>query len=376
MKKYSTLIYCVVINSFILAFVLWVYPNKLFTTVPEENWWTALSIITTISFGVIAVGITIIFRERSQKEQIDNLVERIAKNENENLRINEIISGIIEVQNATENQSEKVWNDLLGKINKLDNKSIISPFTLRTWSTIAWKQGHLKYTILLREKALSLDENDFRSRIMLCSALTYEKTVDKKRIEYLLDKTNQMDSINSNDNFEHYNNIRGLFHLRVGEYKEAQSCFLNNCEITQQTWPFKGVIVSMLFDKSISNEEIKNKIEPFDKTSKWYDDSIIDTRPLRLMISAIIDKTKSTEFYSIFTPKNIAEIIKKYDSDFVKSKFFNGYEIIQSKYNDYEIDLLYLTYYYFFGAFDEKADKEINKTHVIEKINKMIKNAL
>jgi tetratricopeptide (TPR) repeat protein len=376
MNRFFTIILSVIFNILILVTVLWLLPFKYFTTNPDKEWWTALSIITTVSFGVIAVGVTVIIRERNQKGRIDSLENKILESNNESKRINEIISGILQVQNAAENQSESIWDDLLTKIKELDFKGLISPLTLRTWSTVAWKQGHLKKAVLLREKAFEQDKNDFKSRVMLCSALTYEQSVDKTRIENILDNTDLKSDYISDENIDHYNNIRGAYHLRIGEFDKAQDCFSKSIEKNIQTWPFKGLIISMILDKSKTNEEIKTKIESFDKNSKWYDDTIVNMKPFRLMVSAILDKSKSNVFYSYFTPKKIAEIVKAYDCEFVKSKFFNGYEIIKSKYADKDIELIYLTYYFFVGAFDSEAEKEIKKSTLVKKINKMIKNAL
>jgi tetratricopeptide (TPR) repeat protein len=280
------------------------------------------------------------------------------------------------MQDASENESLSIWENLLLNIKSIKNTTIIKPITLRTWSRLAWKQGYLEIAIKLREKAYDLNKNDISSRAMLCSALIHEKNINKTKIENILNNTDLTKDEVTDDNIIHILNIKGKYLTKIKKYKEAVECFYKGIEFDTQAWPYKGLIAGLIMDKEISNDKIIEQIKKFPKDSQWYVNPSMNQEFYRLMVESFFDKKKTKYFYQAFTPKAIAELTKRYSDEFMRYKFFDFYEAINSRFEDKELAQVYLTYYYFMGSYDEQATKILQNKKTINKINENIKNAL
>lgn len=53
-------------------------------------------------------------------------------------------------------------------------------------------------------------------------------------------------------------------------------------------------------------------------------------------------------------------------------EFFNFYSQITKKYNDKELNILYLTFYKLLGVYDDQADNKLQKQETLDEINRKI----
>ncbi len=362
----------------IILMFLYLFPAVYFAEEPSEKWWNALSIVVAISFGVIAISLTVLLRERESKSKVKELEQKInnlskVNTENYTNTLN-IISNILDIQNASEIQSKLVWQNVQKNISKIDNIGIIKSLTLRTWSTLAWKQGYLKVTRNLREKAFQLDNKNFRNRVMLCSILTQEEKPDITRIENILNNTDLSSDEITDTNIDHFYNIKGKFYKRIGRFIDASDCFKKAIERNIQTWPFNDYILTLLMRQDVKNSFIREEIDRIASidNSKWLDDSVLNQKAFRLLVDSFLDKTKIDNFYNYLTPLKIAELANRYDNEYVKLEFFNFFSQIRTKYNDNDLNILYLTYYRMLGVYDKEADIELEKQEIQNEINKRI----
>lgn len=378
MKNHKNIIISIIISVVLIIIILYLFPSIYFAEDPPEKWWNALSIVVAINFSVIALSVTILLRERESKEKIKKIeqdLEKTSENVNEKYKntIN-IISNILDVQNASEIQSRSIWNSVERNIDNIDDIDILKSLTLRTWSTLAWKQGFLDVSLKLREKAYNLDKDNFRNRVMLCSILTQEKKPDVTRIENILDNTNLKSDDITDENIDHYYNIKGNFYKKTGEFQKAAESFNKALNLNVQTWSFKGYIISLIMQEDIDNEFIKEELERIVNIpdTKWFDDTVLNQKVFRLFINAVIDKSERKKFYNYLTPLKISELLNKYNNEYVKLEMFNFYSQITKKYKDEKLNILYLTFYKLLGVYDEQADIELMKQPVKDKINQSI----
>ena len=59
-----------------------------------------------------------------------------------------------------------------------------------------------------------------------------------------------------------------------------------------------------------------------------------------------------------------------HNNEYVKIGFFNFYSQITKKYNNKELNMLYLTFYKLLGVYDDKAENELKKQETLDEINK------
>lgn len=352
----------VITNIIIFIITIILISTKYFAVSPENQWWTALAIIVAISTASLGVGVTILLREKDFKSELKSIEKRLVNSYN-------IIANIANVQDASENESQEIWNNLVKNVESIDNTEIIKPITLRTWSRMAWQQNYLDVAIKLREKAFDLDPKDNSSRVMLCSALTHKEKVDKTRIEFILNHT-----VPQNDSeLAHLNNIAGKYYSKVKDYDKVAECSLKSMTVNNTGWAFNSYVECLIQNKKWETEKIKETINSFSDKSKWYTSTSLNQTPFRLMIESFFDNTKRQEFYDYFTVSTVNKIIHRYGNLFMKHKLFDFFNAVRERFNDEESETVYLTYYYFMGSYDEEADKKILEPKIIEKINSKIK---
>lgn len=378
MKNFKTVSKSVIISVILIIIILYYWPSLYFAKVPSENWWTALSIIVAISFGVIVISVTLLLRVKESKEKIATLENNLEKYYTDYKKSNEnvlsFISGILDVQSVSETEIYTIWERVKNNIDKIIESGILKSQTVRLWSEIAWKQGHLDVTLDLREKAYQLDSKDFRNRVMLCRILTQAKKPDGTRIENILNNTDlKSDNIIDQD-IDHFYNIKGMFYKKIGKFEEASKSFKKALELNIQTWPFNEYIITLIMREEIDSLFIKSEIERIKKipNSKWLDETDLYQNVFRLFINGFINKSEIEKFNKCLTPLMISELIYKYNNEYVKMEFFNFYSQITKKYNDKDLNILYLTFYKLLGVYDDQADNELQKQETLDEINKKI----
>jgi len=369
----------------LMVIFLYYLPLLYFAEVPSENWWTALSIIVAIGFGVItlcilsiSLSVKVLFSEKDSKEKLASLEEDIKKYSTDKKKshkdILSFISSILDVQNVSETEIYTIWERVNNNIDKINKIGILKSQTVRIWSEIAWKQGHLDIACSLREKAYQLDSKDFRNRVMLCSILTQDKKPDITRIENIFNNTDlKSDGIIDQD-IDHFYNVKGMFYKKIGKFKEASESFKKALELNIQTWPFNEYIITLIMREDIDNEFIKNEIDRIKKipNSKWLDETDLYQKVFRLFVNGFINKLEIDKFYNCLTPLMISKLTYRYDNQYVKEEFFNFYSQITKKYNEKELNILYLTFYKLLGVYDDQANNELQKPETLDEINKKI----
>ena len=364
------------INLIILIIIIKLVQTEYFAITPDKSWWTALTVIIAISTAFLLIGINLLLKENDYKNEIKKLRQEINRVSNANqqlfMRTHRITSNLTNVQDASENENEELWKELMDNIKQIEDRQLFKPITLRSWSRIAWKNDYLDYSVKLREKAFDLDKDNLRSRVMLCSALTYKDQVDKTRIESILENTYPK----NDSELLHYYNIKGNYFVRIGEYYEAEKCFSISKKLDADSWAYKGFVVSLLMNNEYDNSKIHNEIEKFSYKSQWFMNSSLNHKPFRLMVESFFNKEKINDFYNLFNTKKIVELTQRYNNNFMKHKLLNFYNTIENRFNDKELSMVYLTYYYFIGTYDKEADTMINDEKIINGINDRIKNVL
>ena len=367
MKNLKTISISVISSVITIIIILYIRPFSYFTVAPSEKWWTALSIIVAISFAVIAISITVLLRERESKERLASLEKKLKEDSTFNRESYEnilgLISNLLEVQEVTETQSHEHWTKVQNNIKGINSFGLLTSFNLRTWSILAWKQGNINATRTLREKAYQLDSNDFRNRVMLCNILTQDKKPDKTKIENILNKIDlKSDNIVDEDK-DHFYNIKGMYYKKIGQIKKASESFKNSLEFNIQTWPFYEYIITLIMREDITNTYIKKEIKKLESipNSKWLDDKVLYQKAFRLFANCFINKSEINKFYNYLTPLTISKLVYEYNNQYDKMKFFNFYSHIIKKYNDKELNTLYLTFYKLLGVYDDQADNELQK---------------
>ena len=376
MKNFKTISISVIISVILMVIILYYLPSLYFAEAPSGNWWTALSIIVAISFGVIAISITVLLREKDSKEKVASLEKNLEIYYTDYKKSYEdvlsFISSILDVQNVSETEIYTIWERVGNSIDKINEVGILKSQTVRVWSEIAWKQGHLDIARSLREKAYQLDSKNFRNRVMLCSILTQDKMPDNSRIENIFNNTDlESDGINNQD-IDHFYNVKGMFHKKIGKFEEASESFKKALAVNIQTWPFNEYIITLIMREEIDNSFIKSEIERIKRIpkSKWLDEKDLYQKVFRLFVNGFINKLEIDKFYNCLTPLMISGLIYKYNNEYVKSEFFNFYSQITKKYNDKELNILYLTFYKLLGVYDDQAEKELQKPETLDEINK------
>lgn len=265
MKNFKIISISVIISVILIVIILYCLHSLYFAEVPSGNWWTALSIIVAISFGVIAISITVLLREKDSKEKVASLEKNLEKYYTDYKKSYEnvltFISNILDVQNVSETEFYTIWERVKNNIDKINEIGILKSQTVRIWSEVAWKQGHLDITLDLREKAYQLDSKDFRNRVMLCSILTQAKKPDSTRIENILNNTDLKSDDIIDPDIDHFYNIKGMFYKKIGKFEEASESFKKALELNIQTWPFNEYIITLIMREEIDSLFIKSEIE-------------------------------------------------------------------------------------------------------------------
>ena len=356
MKNFITISISVIISVIIIVIILYLLPTLNFAENTSGQWWTALSIIVAIGILSISLSVTVLFREKDSKEKIASLEQNLEK-------VMNFISNILDVQNVSETEIYSIWERLKSNLDKIYEIGILKSQTIRIWSEIAWKQGHLDIALDLREKAYQLDSKDFRNRVMLCSILTQAKKPDRTRIENILNNTDlKSDNIIDMD-IDHFYNIQGMFYKKIGKYEEASKSFKIALELNIQTWPFNEYIITLIMREEIDTSFIKSEIERIKRipNSKWLDEKDLFQSVFRLFVNGFINKSEIKKFNNFLTQSTISELINKYNNEYIKMEFFNFYSQISKKYNDQDLNFLYLTFYRILGVYDDQADEELQK---------------
>lgn len=363
MKNFKTISISVIISVIFIIIILYFLPSLNFAKNPSENWWTALSVLVALSIGVIGTSVTILFKEINSKIKVTRLEKILEKYTKAYENVLGFISNILELQEVTEIQSKEHWERVENNIDKINDFGLLTSFNLRTWSILAWKQGHIDVTRRLREKAYQLDSNDFRNRVMLCNILTQEEKPDNTKIENILNNIDlKSDNIVDEDK-DHFYNIEGMYYKKIGQIKKASESFKKSLELNIQTWPFYEYIITLLMREDITNKDIKIEIKKLEKmpNSKWLDDTVLYQKAFRLFVHGFLNKSEIEKFNKYLSPLTISKLIHKYNNDYDKIKFFNFYSHIIKKYNDEELNTLYLKFYELLGVYDDQADIELQK---------------
>jgi len=374
MNNFKIISISVIVSVILIILILYHLPSIYFAEAPSGNWWTALSIIVAISFGVIAISLTVLLKEKESTAKVESLENDIKKCLADYKNVLSFISNILEVQNFSETKNRENWEKIEKNISETKNINILKSLPLRAWSTIAWKQGLLAVAIRLREKAYQLDSNNFRNRVMLCSILTQSKKPDITKIENILKNTDLESDDITDDDKDHFYNIKGMFYKKIGKFKEASESFKKILEFNIQTWPFDEYIITLIMREDIGNVFIKSEIERIKKipNSKWLDDKVLYQKAFRLFTNGFINKSEIGKFYNYLTPLITSKLINEFDNEYEKMEFFHFYSQIAKKYNDMDLNILYLTFYKLLGEYDDQADIEIQKQEIIDEINKKI----
>lgn len=362
-KKEIISVILIVINVLFFGILIKLITDQYFSKLPDKEWWTALAIVVAISTAVFIVGINLILNQKEYKDKLNSLENRV-------MEAYKIISNITNVQDASENENEEIWKDLILEIQSIKDTKLIKPITLRTWSRIAWKNGYLNYALKLREKAFNLDKDDVTGRNMLCSALLHQEHVDITKIEFIFDNT----VLNTDSQFVHFYNMKGLYYTRIKDYGKAVECYSKSITKDLDTWAYKGFITSLIMNGDDA-EKIKSEVDNFSTNSQWYNDNVLSQKPFRLMIEAFLGTGKIDNFYKYFNTKNISEITQRYNNKFMKHTFFDFFDAVESRFNE-EMQMIYLTYYYLIGSYDKSAEKKLENEDIIREINERIKNGL
>ena len=378
MKYLLTIFISVIISVIIVNFLPYLSPPSLVAVAPSALWWTALAIIATISLGVIGISVAVLSRENESKKEIASLKENLEKYSTENKKANNdflnFISNTFEIQNVSETKNHDNWKSIDKYINSYSDSVFLNAQTLRAWSTVAWKHGYKTLALKLRETAYESNTKDFLSRVMLCSILTQDKKPDNARIENILNNTDLNSDNITNEDRDHFYNIRGAWYKKNGKFKEASESFEKAIEVNIQTWAINEYILTLIMQEEITNTFIKSEIDRIKRipNSKWLDDTVLYQRAFRLFANGFINKSKIDVFYNYLTPLMISELVSKYNNEYFKLMFFNFYSQITKKYNDKELNILYLTFYKLLGVYDDQADIELQKQEIIDEINNKI----
>ncbi len=352
MKYLITILSSVIISVITIGLILYFFPYLLIAIAPSENWWTALSIIVAINFGVIGISFYVLHREYQSTKKLASIENNLAslkgnlaslddnlekystdyKEAHENI-IN-IISNIFEVQNVSETKNHENWEIICSSyLNSDKYHEFLKPQTLRAWSTIAWKQGHIDIAILLREEAYKLEPKDFLNRVMLCSILTQEEKPDNTKIENILNNTDLNSDNITNENRDHFYNIQGSWHKKNGKLEEASESFKKAMQANTQTMPFNEYILTLIMREEVDNIFIMEEIERLENipNSKWLDDTVLHQKAFRLFVNGFINKSKIDVFYKYLTPLMISELVSIYNNEYTKLMFFNSYSQILAR---------------------------------------------
>jgi len=358
MKNFKTISLIIIL----IVIILYCQPYLYFAKDPSELWWTALSIVVALGIASIGLSATVLFEKRDSEKKIASL----EKNYEDVLNF---VSTILDVQNIAETGSDQIWKNITNKLEAING---IEAKTLRVWSMIAWQQGQLDVTLDFREKAYQLDTEDLRSRVMLCSILTQDKMPDNTRIENIFNSTDLTSENITDEDIDHFYSIQGTFYKKIGKFEEASGAFKKALKVNIQTWSFNEYILTLIMREEITNEFIKNEIDRIKKipNSKWLDDTVGYQKTFRLFANGFINESEIDKFYNHLTPWEISELVYIYNNEYVKMHFFNFYSQITKKYNDKELNILYLTFYKLLGVYDDQADNELQKQETLDEINK------
>ena len=373
MKTFKIISISVIISVILIVIISHFRPFLYFTEAPSENWWTALSIIVAICFGVIAISLTVLLREKESKEKValleKNLEEYHTDYKEKYGNVLNFISTILDVQNIAETGSDLIWKKIKNKLGTIND---IEPNTLRVWSMIAWKQGQITVAREFREKAYKLDTKDFRSRVMLCSILTQDKIPDNTRIENIFNSTDLTSENITDEDIDHFYSIQGTFYKKIGKFEKASEAFKKALKVNIQTWSFNEYILTLIMREDIDSKFIESEINRIKKipNSKWLDDKVGYQKTFRLFANGFINESGIDKFFKHLTSWKISELVYRYNNEYVKMEFFNFYSQITKKYNNKELNILYLTFYKLLGVYDDKAENELKKQETLDEINK------
>jgi hypothetical protein len=162
-----------------------------------------------------------------------------------------------------------------------------------------------------------------------------------------------------------------MYYKKIGQINKASECFKNSLEFDIQTWPFYEYIITLIMHEDINNTNIKSEIEKLERMqgSKWLDDTVLYQKPFRLFANCFINKSEIEKFNNYLTPYIISKLVHEYNNEYDKMKFFNFYSHISKKYDDKELNTLYLTFYKLLGVYDDQADIELQKQETLDEIN-------
>lgn len=205
---------------------------------------------------------------------------------------------------------------------------------------------------------------------MLCNILTQAKKPDKSKIDFILNKIDFEDEFVNDEDKDHFYNIQGMYFIKMGRLKEASEVFKKSLKLNVQTWPFYEYIITLIMRKDISNAYIKKEIDILEKIpeSKWLENTILFLKPFRLFIRCFLNKSEIKNFYNYLSPLIISKLTHQYNNNYDKLKFFHFYFKIMNKYDDKELNDLYLSFYMILGAYDDKADEKLKEYEALDKI--------
>ncbi|SFR36834.1 hypothetical protein SAMN04490243_1191 [Robiginitalea myxolifaciens] len=421
MKGYQNLINVIISVFLSLLFVgaaLYVYPELIesleFIT-PSAEWWAALSVITTISLGVLAIGVSILLRDagiRKTLEQIkedyiilqgehkslkETILSTESKNETEiiqlksdfktsieneaiflkrkieskNEEILDMISRIIDLQNVYDSRSRQTWDDLVDG-DFLDNP-IISDESLLVWSIIAWKQGFLDKALVLRDKAFEKNPQSIHVRSMLCSILCSLDSPDLDRVLQILENTEINDQHKSKD-FREFNLAKARYFWLKQEYTKAANMYREDQIHNLSFWSYEAYIFCLLSQGESGLNSASQFLKGLNKNenSKWYDSSKTGFVLFRIFILAFCGLTKEEEFYSYLNSYNISKISNEYQTPYHLKRIYHVFGALENLNYDAKKKRLYLTYYMLVGSRDKKADMKLQESHIISDIQAYI----
>jgi len=353
--------------------ILKIQPRPFFaaTASPDENWWAAISLIATLVVGLLIIEF-VKFNELAKFK--GDLEEKVKKLE----EFNSIRSLLYEDQVVEGLTHSEKWEQFFSKIRFLENRSIVNSDALRAWSTHAWKEGSYNIAVSLRELAYKIDPNDDWNKIYL--AYIYIENPELLSSIQLLQIEKRFESVLKDITpFDHsiqgwFHHILGKLYLRKNELEKARMTFFESLKSSPSFYNYVYFCISYIISgKSHELVDDTNKIKSNFKTTPEFetDNETIGAETFRALVHSFTGPSveKIESFYASFAPLKSLEF--QTISNYSRYSLYDCFKFIKIEYpeldtagveinNNYELQNIYLAFYYFFGNADVEANSEIN----------------
>jgi len=352
-----------IISWLVYLIVLYIKPEIVFTSPPDAQWWSALSILVALSFAILAMNYF-------KSNEVYELKKQIGDNQKKLRSVIDMISVLTDMHNFSENKSRNDWDNVLLKIENLNELNLIKSRDLRIWSSLAWRKDYLDICQEIREKAYEIDKNDLWNSTYLASILSINGG-DEHRI---LSLVNDIDKTNNYKEFAMAQAVLGRMYAKKGDFSNSEKCYKSSVSINRAHWHFKGLVFALICNGKI--DLLKKTIGEWegDPNSVWNKNNTPEREIFRTFSKLFYNSTLFDDFYKYFSITRIHKITQQYIDAYSKFNCFNLYENLKKLDYDNEILNAYLTYYIYLGTDDAMAEKALENDIRFSKISTMIKS--